>query len=115
MAARKKRRSSRRRASRSSNSGYPGWAYGTFGLAVGLSVAAAVWFSDRRPDPEPVPLAQQPASLESALDRNNEAGSKPAAAEPAPAAAKKAASTFTKCCPILKLSCLKRTRMSAGT
>ncbi len=30
----------------------PGWVWGIFGLAVGLSVAAAVWMKDRGPVPE---------------------------------------------------------------
>jgi cell division protein FtsN len=42
-----------------------------FGLALGLSVAAAVWFSDRRAAPAPAP-AREPASMESALDDNGE-------------------------------------------
>lgn len=62
MAKRRKRSSSRRKKDQD----YPGWIYGVFGLAIGLSVAAAVWFSDRRPQPEPE--AQTPASLDSALD-----------------------------------------------
>ncbi len=61
----------RRRKSSKKQSEYPGWLWGVFGLAVGLSVAAAVWVSDRRPvvmEPE-VP---RPASLQSALDDNGE-------------------------------------------
>lgn len=99
MARRKKRRSSRRRTSSSSKSAYPGWAYGTFGLAIGLSVAAAVWFSDRRPDPATVPLARQPASLERALDSNSEAARKPAAPDPAPAEEKKSRFDFYEMLP----------------
>ena len=66
MAKRRRRKSSKKQAE------YPGWLWGTFGLAVGLSVAAAVWFSDRRPAaPEPAAVVR-PASLESALDDNGE-------------------------------------------
>ncbi len=63
----------RRRKRRSAGSdAYPGWLYGLFGLAIGLAVAAAVWFSDRRAA-APVPSAREPASMESALDDNGEA------------------------------------------
>jgi cell division protein FtsN len=67
MAKRRKRRSSRK-----NDQEYPGWAYGLFGLAVGLSVAAAVYISDRRPDGNSETTARQPASLGSALDDNGE-------------------------------------------
>lgn len=68
MAKRKTRR--KRRSSAARKSEYPGWVYGLFGLAVGLSVAAAVWFSDRRP--EPIVAKRPPASLDNAMDRNGE-------------------------------------------
>ena len=62
----------RRSKSRAARPGdYPGWAWGLFGLALGLSVAAAVWFSDRRSAPAPA-MAREPASMESALDDNGE-------------------------------------------
>jgi cell division protein FtsN len=48
MAQRRKRRSSRSTRSAKKQE-YPGWAWGVWGLAIGLSVAAAVWVSDRRP------------------------------------------------------------------
>ena len=65
MAKRRRRKSTKKRDE------YPGWLWGIFGLAVGLSVAAAVWFSDRRPA-APAPETPRPASLESALDDNGE-------------------------------------------
>ncbi len=65
MAKRRRRKSSKKQPE------YPGWLWGIFGLAVGLSVAAAVWFSDRRPA-APAPEPVRPASLESALDDNGE-------------------------------------------
>jgi cell division protein FtsN len=61
-----------RRSSRSARQDYPGWIYGVFGLAIGLSVAAAVWFSDRRATPMPVPEIAEPASMEGAIDENGE-------------------------------------------
>ena len=61
---------------------YPGWVYGLFGLAIGLSVAAAVWVTDRRPAPSPAATAREPASLDAALDRNGETEPAAAASEP---------------------------------
>jgi len=66
---RRKRRSTRTRK----NDEYPGWAWGVWGLAIGLSVAAAIWVSDRRAMPGTTPHARQPASLDDALDSNGEA------------------------------------------
>jgi cell division protein FtsN len=60
----------RRRSSRHAHQDYPGWLYGVFGLAIGLSVAAAVWFSDRRS--APAPELAEPASMEAAIDGNGE-------------------------------------------
>ncbi|MDJ0938637.1 MAG: SPOR domain-containing protein [Woeseiaceae bacterium] len=75
MAKRRKRKTSRKKQPE-----YPGWAWGVFGLAVGLSVAAAVWVSDRRPSSV---AAQEPASLDNALDDNGETTTV-ATAEPEP-------------------------------
>ena len=70
MAQGRKRRSSRtKRSSRSRKKHeYPGWAWGMWGLAIGLSVAAAVWVSDRRVPPVARPVAAQ----ENTLDNNGE-------------------------------------------
>ena len=57
MAQRKKRKQSGRRAAKDES--LPGWMWGFFGLAVGLSVAAAVYMSDRRDLPD-VPVATPP-------------------------------------------------------
>ncbi len=62
----------RRRRKSSKKAEYPGWLWGVFGLAVGLSVAAAVWFSDRRSVPDVAQEAPPPASLSDALDDNGE-------------------------------------------
>ena len=76
MAKRKKRRSTRAQKKQD----YPGWAWMIFGLAIGLSVAFAVYVKDRGPASiEPAP---EPASLQSSLDDNNEPAAPPAA-EPA--------------------------------
>ena len=67
MAKRRKRRSSRKKKQE-----YPGWVWGLWGLGVGLSVAAAVWVSDRRNNVAMVAEVNEPASLSVALDDNNE-------------------------------------------
>ncbi len=70
MAQRRKRRSSRtKRSSRSRKKHeYPGWVWGMWGLAIGLSVAVAVWVSDRRVQP----VVSQIATPESTFDDNGE-------------------------------------------
>jgi len=68
MAKRRKRRSTRTKKKEE----YPGWAWGVWGLAIGLSVAAAIWVSDRRSQPIETVAARDPASLGSALDDNGE-------------------------------------------
>ena len=62
MARKKRKRSARKTVEDES---YPGWAWGVFGLAVGLSVAAAIWVSGRRAAPDPaaaVEVAAEPAT-----------------------------------------------------
>ena len=68
MAQRRKRRSGRSKK----ESEYPGWVWGLWGLTIGLSVAAAVWVSDRAGEVTNRPVARDPASLENALDDNSE-------------------------------------------
>ncbi|NIL93901.1 MAG: SPOR domain-containing protein [Woeseiaceae bacterium] len=76
MAQRKRRRSSRRQKRQE----YPGWLWMLFGLALGLSVAFAVYVKDR--GPEPVVGTPEPASLQNAIDDNGETAA--AVAEPPP-------------------------------
>jgi cell division protein FtsN len=73
VAQRKRRRSSRRKKQQ-----YPGWLWMLFGLALGLSVAFAVYVKDRRPVPVAESTPPQPASLQSALDDNGESAQPPA-------------------------------------
>ena len=89
--AKRKRRSSRK------SSGISPVVSMLFGLAVGLSVAAAVYMKDRRDDRGPAAAASapsEPASMQSALDENNEQGAggpsgpTPAGAPPSDPAAK---------------------------
>lgn len=74
MAQRKRRRSKRAKKKQE----YPGWLWMLFGLSLGLSVAFAIYVKDR--EPVAVASAPQPASMQGALDNNNES---PAADEPA--------------------------------
>lgn len=71
MAKRKRRRTSR------SKQDYPGWMWMLFGLAIGLSVAFAVYLKDRGPAPQAT--AAQPASLQNALDDNDGIANEPEA------------------------------------
>lgn len=102
MAAKRKRRSSRQK--RRSDEVYPGWLYGVFGLAVGLSVAAAIWFSDRRAAPaEPAVASRAPASLESSLDKNGEAATVAKAAPADDAEPKKGRFDFYEMLPVFEV------------
>ena len=76
-----KKRSKRRRTS-SQKQEYPGWVWMLFGLAIGLSVAFAIFVRGRTPAAPP-PVARQPASLESAIDDNGEKPAESAPVEPA--------------------------------
>ena len=69
--SRKTKRKTKRRAQ--SDEDYPGWMWMTFGLAIGLSVAFAIYVKDREPAVATQPVAQQPASMASAIDRAEEA------------------------------------------
>lgn len=67
MAQKRKRRSVKKK---STDDEYPGWAWGVFGLGIGLAVALAVWVSDRRA-PVVEPVAEQPAAP-AAVEDNGE-------------------------------------------
>lgn len=69
MAQRKKRRSTRRKKQ---DSEYPGWVWMLFGLAIGLSVAFAVYVKDRDPDIQVAAASREPASMQDFVDDNNE-------------------------------------------
>ena len=98
MAKRKKRRSSRSKSSTE----YPGWAWMIFGLAIGLSVAFAVYVKDR--GPVRVAGTPDPASLQSALDDNNEtAAPTPVPGEPSDEEPKEKRFTFYELLPAFEM------------
>jgi cell division protein FtsN len=79
MAKRKKRRSTRTRNQSRKKQSYPGWMWMMFGLAIGLSVAFAVYVKDRGPTTR-VPTPQA-AAAPSAVDNNGAAAIPPNATE----------------------------------
>jgi cell division protein FtsN len=77
MAKRKKRRSTRRRTAAKKQQSYPGWLWMLFGLAIGLSVAFAIYVKDNEP------VQPQAAAVPSSIDNNGESAI-PASATPEP-------------------------------
>jgi cell division protein FtsN len=69
MAQRRKRRSTRQKK----QTEYPGWLWMLFGLAIGLSVAFAVYVKDRGPEAITIAAQPEPASLKNTIDDNGEA------------------------------------------
>jgi cell division protein FtsN len=67
MAARKKHRATGHRRSASKQHSFPGWLWMLFGLAIGLSVAFAIYVKDSEPA---VPRA---VAVPSSVDKNGEA------------------------------------------
>lgn len=67
----------KRRRPKSANTAYPSWVWMFFGLAIGLSVALAIFINDRSRQADRRPVAQEATSMNSsaepAIDRNGEA------------------------------------------
>lgn len=80
MAQRKKRRSTRNKK----QDQYPGWIWMLFGLAIGLSVAFAVYVKDRKPESITVAEQQEPASMQNTIDNNGELAAEPEVVEEIP-------------------------------
>lgn len=75
----KKRKQRRKKSTRQQE--YPGWVWMLFGLAIGLSVAFAIYVRDRQPAAATA-QAPEPASLESAIDDNGEDAEQESIEEP---------------------------------
>lgn len=88
MAQRKKRRSARSRSTAKKQQSYPGWLWMLFGLAIGLSVAFAIYVRDNDPVQ---PLAASPPG---SVDKNGESAI-PANATQEPKVAEKKERRFT--------------------
>ena len=78
MAKKKRRRSSSRKQKPEP---YPGWMWMLFGLAIGLSVAFAIYIKDREDTAMPAVASQSPASMAAPIDA---APADSATAEPEP-------------------------------
>lgn len=76
MAQRKKKRKQKQKD-------YPGWMWMLFGLAIGLSVAFAIYRKDMLAEPKTQPVAQVPASMSTSLAPEMQAAEE-LAAESAP-------------------------------
>jgi len=62
MAKRKRKRTTRKKQQE-----YPGWVWMLFGLAIGLSVAFAIYRKDLITQPATQPIAREPASMETSM------------------------------------------------
>jgi len=58
----------RKRKRKQQQAEYPGWMWMLFGLAIGLSVAYAIYKKDLNVQPQPQAVAQQPASMAAPLE-----------------------------------------------
>jgi cell division protein FtsN len=89
--AKRKRKAVRKRKTRRSTQtqdDYPGWMWMLFGLAIGLSVAFAIFMKDREADVPVRTAAQQPASMASSLEPSSQAAAPTTIAPEEPAASR---------------------------
>ncbi len=75
-----KKRRQRRKTTRKQQD-YPGWVWMLFGLAIGLSVAFAIYVRDRQPAASTARVPD-PASMESPIDDNGEVDQQAGTEEP---------------------------------
>lgn len=75
-----KRKRARTRTQKKQQDEYPGWMWMLFGLAIGLSVAFAIYKKDLNGEPQLQPVAQQPASMAAPIEQEPEVA-EPAAEE----------------------------------
>lgn len=82
------RKRTRARPRKKQETEYPGWMWMLFGLAIGLSVAFAIYKKDIGARPQAQPVAQQPASLAAPIEQE------PATPEPAAKEVRESRFTF---------------------
>ena len=76
--ARRKTKYRKKRPARPQEDEYPGWMWMIFGLAIGLSVAFAIYMKDREPSIAMRPATPQPASMAGTMDQAQDAAEQPA-------------------------------------
>lgn len=77
MVKKKRKTVRKRKTSRSTKKqqDYPGWMWMLFGLAIGLSVAFAIYMKDRDTDNLPRTVAQEPASMADTIEQPRQGAS----------------------------------------
>jgi cell division protein FtsN len=99
VAARRKRRKTRR----PKNTGYPPFVWMLFGLAIGLSVAFAVYINARGPAPALAKSVPEPASMQDVLNSNLDINSESAPEPEVPVASKDKRFTFYDILPNVEI------------
>lgn len=99
MARRRKRRKTRR----PKNTGYPPFVWMLFGLAIGLSVAFAVYINARGPAPAIAKSVPEPASMQDVLNSNLDKNSESAPEPEVPVASKDKRFTFYDILPNVEI------------
>ena len=97
------KRRKRRRSRRPKNAGYPPFVWMLFGLAIGLSVAFAVYVNARGPAPTIAKNVPEPASMQDAINSNLDLNSEPAPEPEAPVATKDKRFTFYDILPNVEI------------
>jgi cell division protein FtsN len=97
------KRRKRRKSPRPKNTGYPPFVWMLFGLAIGLSVAFAVYMNARGPAPPVAKSAPEPASMQDVLNSNLDINSEPAPEPEAPVASKNKRFTFYDILPNVEI------------
>jgi len=77
-----RQRRKRRPARSNRQEEYPGWMWLLFGLAIGLSVAFAIYMKDRENSARPLQVAHQPASMNAPIDDKTRVARQEAKEEP---------------------------------
>ena len=98
------KRRKRRKTRRPTNAGYPPFVWMLFGLAIGLSVAFAVFINAREAAPVAVVESlPEPASMQDAINSNLDINSEPVPAPETPVATKDKRFTFYDILPNVEI------------